>query len=735
MKKISLCALAFVSLMATAQNKIDFSGRMLIERVREATETVNGAGTVAPMSVAAMIQQTYSIIVEFTDDNIDYGDVAVEEIARNGNMAIVTATAEQMQQLADLPQVSNVSLGVENKPLMYKARPMCNVDAVQTGGDGLGTKYTGKGVVTGLFDTGIDVNHINFLNPDGTPRTKAVWVFDSSGKDRAITNPNEISRFSTENRSEQHATHVLGIMAGGYSGPAKYAVLNASNRAVLTEQDAANSSIPFYGVATDADIAVGCGTLLDGNIMAGVQRIVEYAEAHKQPCVVNLSLGTNLGPHDGSDGVAKYLSKLGQRAIICISAGNEGDENLSIKADGEKIKTFVTPITSSGGGIIQFWGSDDTPFSIRFFGYDRSKGKEVFSYTLDRNLAGKTVKQSDMAGFSSAFSGSITLSSNVNTANNRYNVSANMTVKGSTTSIIAGFAIEPLANQTVEGFAYQMLFSSQSQPGFTNGSPDNSINNMACGENVIVVGSFCSAPRWAYFNNGKAAVNTYANPNSVGAISSFSSYGTTFSGHQLPDVCAPGEGIISSFSQYYVEENPKAVEGWQTGEYAEPEGLTTRNSPWGLMQGTSMSCPFVAGVIASWLEANPYMTVSDVMDVIEKTAITDFDTEDAPERFGAGKIDALAGIKEVLSNSGISDIVADSSDIIVTSADGNNYEIFVAGAKHITARLYSLSGVCAAATMSDGDTARLNAADATAGVYVLKIDTEKHSETRKIVVK
>lgn len=725
--------MAGAALATSAQNKIDFAGRLAIDHVRE-LELASGDGAIATM--ANNVSPIFNVIVEFNDDAFDYGGVDVEEISRIGNMAVVSVTAAQMELLADLPQVKKVSLGNEKTAFMYKARPACGVDIVQEGGDGLDKKYTGKGVVAGLFDVGLDVNHINFLDADGKPRTKRVWSYASNGKETAYTTPSQIENFTTENNGESHGTHVLGIMGGSYNGPAKYTYIDGRS-ATLVEQDAADSKIPFYGVATDADLAVACGPLTDANIVAGVQRIVSYAESEGQPCVVNLSVGSTLGPHDGTDAVAKYLAELGKKAIICIAAGNDGDTNVSIQAKGKTIQTSVESTASSGSGIVQFWGSDDVPFTIRFIGYDRSKGKEVFSYTLDTNLGGKSVRQTDMDGFSSAFRGSITLSSNVDTGNNRYYVSASVSVTGISSTIMPGFVIEPLENQTVDGYGNNMVFVSNSIPGFTNGNANNSISDMACGENVIVVGSFTTAGQWAAFTStGGSTIYSYNPKPSDGAISAFSSYGKTFGGKQLPEICAPGEGIISSFSQYYVSKAPtSATQGWLMGEYTAPKGLMSRNSPWGLMQGTSMACPFVAGVVASWLEADPTLTVDEIKDIMKSTAMTDFYTMSKPTRFGYGKIDALEGIKAVISQSGISDVVADGNDVFVTNIDGRNFEIYVSGANRVNASLYALSGNMVAAGSADGDTLILSADNAAAGVYVLKIEGANTTETRKVVIK
>ena len=61
-----------------------------------------------------------------------------------------------------------------------------------------------------------------------------------------------------------------------------------------------------------------------------------------------------------------------------------------------------------------------------------------------------------------------------------------------------------------------------------------------------------------------------------------------------------------------------------------------------------MSCPAVAGIVALWLQANPTLTFDDVIDVISHSSRTDEFTESAPERWGAGKIDAVAGINYIL---------------------------------------------------------------------------------------
>lgn len=744
MKRLSILALTAMAVVVNAQNKIDFSGRMIVDATRDSEMMSRSQSRLVPVRYEVSPSQTYTVIVELDSDMSDFGDAKVEVLARRGDMAIVSVTASQMEELAALSQVKRISLGNEARLMMNHARETTGVDLVQKGTDGLGgTKYTGKGVITGLMDQGLDVNHINFLTSDGKPRTTALWtVKGGSGTITKYLTPQAISAFSTDDKKATHGTHVLGIMSGGYKGVAKYAIESSTGTVQIKTQVGAKSAMPYYGIATDAELAVACGDFYGSNVELGAEQVVTYAAQQGKPCVLNISVGNTYGPHDGTDADSKWFAALGEDAIVCIAAGNEGDMPVSIikTFTGEPLRTFVSS-KAAAEGQIDFWGADASIYTVRFIAYDLKAKKEVYSYSLDKNLEGKKVTITgdyythssyihDPA-FNDAFGeqGSIDLSSNIDPENKRYNVSASLLLKsGTTPDIVPGFVVEAKKGQRVDSYANgELYFMSLGVDGFVDGTPDNSINGMACGDNVIVVGSYTNRAMWPVL--GRTFYGYKPTP-TVGAISGFSSYGQTFSGRLLPDVCAPGGSIISSYSKYYVD-GGYASESTLSGSY---EG-TKRNSYWGEMQGTSMACPFVAGVIATWLQADPTLTVDEVKAVIKRTATHDEFTALEPHRWGAGKINAIAGLKDILGLSGISDVTADEREAIVTAVSDKNYEVFVAGAKNLTAKLYNLSGLCVAETASDGDTVVLSADTAAAGVYLLRIDSDRNSESRKIVIR
>ncbi|MFN2615483.1 MAG: S8 family serine peptidase [Actinomycetota bacterium] len=108
-------------------------------------------------------------------------------------------------------------------------------------------------------------------------------------------------------------------------------------------------------------------------------------------------------------------------------------------------------------------------------------------------------------------------------------------------------------------------------------------------------------------------------------VSTFSSRGPTADGRVKPDICGPGESIRAA----------KANSG---------NGYVT-------LSGTSMATPFVAGVVALMLDANPAMTPSSVKSAVMQTA-QDWRTAGADSDTGAGRLQAYEAIKKAGSYTG-----------------------------------------------------------------------------------
>src|SRR5207244_2420635 len=109
------------------------------------------------------------------------------------------------------------------------------------------------------------------------------------------------------------------------------------------------------------------------DIIAGIQYIFARADQLGRPAVVNLSLGTLFGPHDGTEAEEQAIDALsGPGHIVVIAAGNDGSNptattgntpfflvhatrTLAAVGDTAQIGDTVPPYTPATGDQNHFW--------------------------------------------------------------------------------------------------------------------------------------------------------------------------------------------------------------------------------------------------------------------------------------------------------------------------------------------------------------------------------------------
>lgn len=756
MKQILLAIFLSLSALCPAQHKLT---PPTMQRASEALEyaklhqdikpdlnTISSTGQDNPatekVSVFINLEDGYT-----ADDLRKIAYMTVDE--EMSTCVLASLSAVNLIDLNNEPCIRRAEICQKLKADMNYARPSGNIEDVQNGfsHNGQTLSFDGTGVVVGMMDTGLEGNHINFKkdNGAGATRIQRLWWFKSNNGTYTEYTPDNISTFSTDDNSESHATHVAGIMAGSYNGNGDYSYMSSATGTYPEMRS--SKPIPYYGVATGADLALSVGDLYANNILQGVRNVFDYAESVGKPAVVNLSLGHTYGPHDGTDAYSRELAVQGRRGIICMSAGNDGDNNISIvknitseSGDGSFLKTFVHGNSANViSGIADLWGTDNTVLNVQWGVYSISAG--TFTPVINITAAYQSVSTAGVTDFTSNFNGTITARSYIDSNNNRFEVYTefNSVSQKSSDKVIALNVTGAKTGQKLYLYSstLNLTFSNRPTPsstatisGFTNGNPQNSINDGACAENVIAVGAYVSRTTCGVLTSG----SYYPAPSgyTVGSIAPFSSYGTTINGTTLPHVCAPGARIVSSYSSYYVTAN--SASGNMVGKVSNGRfNITTYY--WGTMNGTSMSCPFVTGTIGLWLQADPTLTYDRVMDVINNTSqYNSFTMGRDKTRWGAGKIDALAGIKYVLENkAAIGEVWADPEQrFILTAADGG-YEVFVAGATAVSAKVYDLQGRPVTAVSGDSDTVTVATASLTPGIYILEATAADGQRfTRKI---
>ncbi len=520
------------------------------------------------------------------------------------------------------------------------AREFSFVEAVHAGSPELSEmKYTGNGVVTGISDIGFDPRHIAFRR-----NLRSVGDFHPENNASTILSPDNLGEWTSDNNTKTHATHVANILAGSHTEGL------------------------YYGAAPESDFVATTSSLYDVGILLGVEHIVKYAEDAGKRAVINLSLSTSIGPHDGTALMSQYLDLVAEQtgAIICVSSGNNGWTNGHAFFDFSSATSSATFLSHNGNSLsfdnyIEIWSSDDRPFQLRCDVIDTDTNLTVYSSDWF---------SSDSDGIFEAtppqFDGTVSFQSYLCPMNNRYNVAASLNYSTATRAndgrnarYICAITVKADPGVRIDARAdlSPMIFAEYTGTGnaFTV-TTDGTVSDMASARNVIAVGSCASRNQAPVLPNG-----SYSWPFATGSVSEWSSYATaTPFCRALPDICAPGQQLISAMSTDYHRQltNPRINAETIVGD---------GHYYWFADQGTSMSSPFAAGIIALWLEANPDLTVEEIKSIAAQTARTDL--VDFPSaQWGPGCINALAGIQEALRiSSSVKDIDADTESDSVSA--------------------------------------------------------------------
>ncbi|MGN1247601.1 MAG: S8 family serine peptidase, partial [Paludibacteraceae bacterium] len=319
--------------------------------------------------------------------------------AIRGNIALVSMPLDEVETIvAQSRVIRQMQLPRAVKPMNDRARLLTGVDAIHAG-TGLPQAYTGKGVVTGIVDAGIDPNHVMFKRADGSPRVQYLaHITESSSSSSGVSmkgyNITNMEEFTTDDPTTFHGTHTLGTMAGSYTGTSSVATLSGGKVSV------ASGANPFYGMATESDIIASCGTLQDYYIALGMEVVLEYAYQMNMPKVINLSLGGTTGPHDGTSMISEYMAaaEAQDKVTICVASGNEGDQPLvvskTLTESNKEVKSFVQPMyaeypvynedgstytyTNLRYGNVYVYSNDSTPFTIKAVIYNKDRGTITF---------------------------------------------------------------------------------------------------------------------------------------------------------------------------------------------------------------------------------------------------------------------------------------------------------------------------------------------------------------------
>lgn len=199
---------------------------------------------------------------------------------------------------------------------------------------------TGRNVLIGIIDTGIDYLNREFMREDDTSRILSIWdqtIRDNTNESvyigetysneqinaaiNASKNNEDPYKIVPSKDNVGHGTKVAGIIgARGYSSEFK-GIANDSEFVIVKLFESSN----FVQILKDNGVPP-VPVYNTSETIAGLEYLKRIFLQLKKPMVIYIGVGGTDGAHDGTDLISRYVSSLGSLRGICLvsGVGNEG---------------------------------------------------------------------------------------------------------------------------------------------------------------------------------------------------------------------------------------------------------------------------------------------------------------------------------------------------------------------------------------------------------------------------
>jgi subtilisin family serine protease len=533
----------------------------------------------------------------------------------------------------------------------------------------------GTGVLVGIADTGLDVTHPDFIDASG--HSRVAWYLDLSSAPIGL-HPDLESQFSTSDGS----TTVGAVWAAADID----AALAASPRGTLPQDELGHGTLvsscaagngmggtsPYRGIAPGATLLLarvtpsGSGGIDTDYLLLGTSFLFNRADAMGQPVVVNLSIGTDFGPHDGTlaweQTLAGYIGPTHPGHAIVAAAGNSGSvvdtpvhQNVHVDPGATMSVPVVTQGAASNGGV-QIWVATRPGDSIHV-GLDGPNGPWIAPVAPGKS-AGATPNNGYVAGI---YNGSQPAASPVPAdsqgavvvwqgawPSGTYAITLSGTGTADLYFVATGDAVGPGSGSV----------------GFAQAVRDATVALPATQPSIIGVGCTINKPSWTSIDDVFVALQvplfdaaggtaTGVTRDAIGGEPCwFSSAGPSLTGLAKPEIMAPGGAIIGALSQQAIP-SPTAQNIFTSDACPyTPTGAVDVNCQQidafhAVSFGTSFSSPIVAGTIAILFQHDPTLTEDVILAALQGGAHPLRGPAMFEDQAGPGEVDVLGALEAV----------------------------------------------------------------------------------------
>lgn len=273
-------------------------------------------------------ERLWDMIVKYSGPESGLGGEGIQVVPLLGGYAVVTLPESEIKAYSAREQIEFIEKPKRLYFETFQAREASCILPVQAGSNGL----TGKGILVGVVDSGVDFFHPDFRNEDGSSRILYLWDQSIPGNppkgytkgteytkeeiDKALAlGETEGRRLIPSRDVSGHGTAVLGIAAGNGT------VSEGVNRGVAYESDLlvvkmGNAGENSFPRTTE--------------LMEGIDYLIRQAVRMGRPIAINISFGNNYGSHQGDSLLETYISNVANvgRSVICVGSGNNGNDRI-----------------------------------------------------------------------------------------------------------------------------------------------------------------------------------------------------------------------------------------------------------------------------------------------------------------------------------------------------------------------------------------------------------------------
>lgn len=240
-------------------------------------------------------------------------------------------------------------------------------------------RLTGRGVLIGIIDTGIDYTQDVFICQDGTTKIHAIYDQTAAGTppqgyfygveysqdqiNQAIQSDKPYA-IVPQRDTEGHGTFLASVAAG--KGNGNFIGAAPDSELVVVKLRKAR---PYYLNLLGVDPAQQ-NAFESCDVMVGIEFVLDQARKAGRPVVICLGLGSNFGSHDGFSVFEQYLSKVSNLpgVCLCVAAGNECQQRHQMHGklgkDGDSQPVDVKVCENAGTVAISIWNVASDVFSV-----------------------------------------------------------------------------------------------------------------------------------------------------------------------------------------------------------------------------------------------------------------------------------------------------------------------------------------------------------------------------------